>query len=182
MARQLGAVRRALLAIAGVLLVAAAAYYFLIRDTTVTPHVYVPELASTIGTGSEAVGVSTKGEVVPWLPVPDEPPLPHLSISEVPKGGHLAGPVREQALVLGAAPVALRPYVERAYLGESGIDVDLSSGIVLIFGDASQAQRKWKAAAAILADPETTALDYVNVLAPNKPSVGGSGHLLPELP
>ncbi len=174
--------RRALFAIVGVLLVAAVAYYFLIRDTTVAPRVYVPELASTIGTGSAAVGVSEKGEIVRWLPVPDEPPLPHLSISEVPKGGHLAGPVREQALVLGAAPVALRPYIERAYLGESGIDVDLTSGIELRFGDASQARRKWKAAAAILADPETTALDYVDLLAPNRPTTGGSGHLLPELP
>jgi hypothetical protein len=175
-------VRRALPAIAGVLVVAAAAYFFLIRDTTVTPRVYVPELASTIGTGSEAVGVSTKGEIVPWLPTPEEPPLPHLPVSEVPKGGRLAGPVREQALVLGAAPVALRPYIERVYLGESGIDVELTSGIELRFGDASQAERKWKAAAAILADPETTALDYVNLLAPNRPVTGGSGHLLPELP
>lgn len=174
--------RRALAAIVGVLLVAAAAYWFVVRDTTVTPRVYVPELASTIGTGSEAVGVSERAEIVLWLPLPDEPPLPHLSISTVPKSGRLAGPVREQALVLGAAPVAFRPYLERAYLGESGIDVDLTSGIELRFGDASQAERKWKAVAAILADPETTALDYVNVVAPNRASAYGSGHPLPELP
>ena len=174
--------RRALAAIVGVLVVAAAVYYFLVRDTTVTPRVYVPELASTIGTGSEAVGVSEKGEIVRWLPVPDEPPLPHLSIAEVPKTGRLAGPVREQALVLGAAPAAFRPYIERAYLGESGIDVALPSGIELRFGDASQAKRKWKSVAAVLADPETTALDYVNVVAPNRPDTGGSGHALPELP
>lgn len=174
--------RRALPAIAGVLLIAAAAYYFVVRDTTVTPRVYVPELASTIGTGSEAVGVSERGEIVPWLPLPEETSLPRLSISEVPKAGRLAGPVREQALVLGAAPPAFRPYIERAYTGESGIDVDLTSGIELRFGDASQAQRKWRAAAAILADPETTALDYVDLHAPNKPATGGSGHLLPELP
>jgi hypothetical protein len=175
-------VRRALLAIIGVLLLAAAAYYFLIRDTTVTPRVYVPELASTIGTGSEAVGVSERAEIIPWLPVPEEASLPHLSITEVPKGGRLAGPVREQALVLGAAPAAFRPYIERAYLGESGIDVDLTSGIELFFGDASEARQKWKAVAAILADPETTALDYVNVIAPNRPAARGSGHALPELP
>lgn len=174
--------RRALLALVGVLVAIAAIYFFLVRDTTVAPSVYVPELASTIGTGSDAVGVDTKGQIVPWLPVPEETLLPHLAISEVPKGGHLAGPVLEQALVLGAAPIPLRPYVERAYLGESGIDVDLISGIELHFGDASQAAKKWKAAATVLADPQTTALDYVNVLAPNRPSSGGSGHTLPELP
>lgn len=174
--------RRALVAIVGLLVVVGAGYYFLIRDTTVAPRVYVPELASTIGTGSEAIGVSEKGKIVPWLPVPEETPLPHLSISEVPKAGHLAGPVLEQALVLGATPVPIRPYVERAYLGENGIDVDLTSGIELRFGDASQAKRKWRAAAAVLADPETTALDYVDLTAPNRPSTGGSGHALPELP
>jgi hypothetical protein len=175
-------VRRRLVVIAGVLVAVAAVYFFLVRDSSVTPRVYVPELASTIGSGSAAVGVSTRGEVVPWLPVPEEPPLPRLPISEVPKGGRLAGPVLEQALVLGAAPVALRPYLERIYLGESGIDVDLTSGIELRFGDASQAKRKWRAAAAVLADPQITALDYVNLLAPNRPAPGGSGHPLPELP
>ncbi len=174
--------RRRLLVIAGVLVAVAAAYFFFVRDTTVTPHVYVPELASTIGSGEEAVGVSTRGEVVPWLPVPDEPPLPRLPIVEVPKGGRLSGSVLEQALVLGAAPVAFRPYLERVYMGESGIDVELTSGIELRFGDASQAKRKWRAVAAVLADPETTALDYVNVIAPNRPTSYGSGHTLPEVP
>ncbi len=174
--------RRALLAIAGVLLVAVAAYYFLVRDTTVAPRVHLPEIASTIGTGSEAVGVTATGEIVTWLAVPEEPPPPHLSITEVPKAGRLAGPVLEQALVLGAAPVPIRPYVERAYRGASGIDVDLTSGIELRFGDASQARRKWRSALAVLADPETTALDYVDLHAPNRPDTGGSGHALPELP
>lgn len=174
--------RRRLLVIAGVLVAVAAVYFFFVRDTTVTPNVYLPELASTIGSGEEAVGVSARGEVVPWLPVPDEPPLPQLPISEVPKGGRLSGPVLEQALVLGAAPLAFRPYLARVYMGESGIDVEMTSGIELRFGDASQAKRKWRSVAAVLADPETTALDYVNVLAPNRPTSGGSGHVLPELP
>ena len=174
--------RRRLLLIAGVLIAVAAVYFFFVRDSSVAPRVYVPELASQIGSGDEAVGVSTRGEIVPWLAVPEEPPLPQLPISGVPKNGRLSGPVLEQALVLGATPVALRPYVERAYLGESGIDVVLTSGIELRFGDASQAKRKWKAAAAVLADPQITALDYVDLLAPNRPAAYGSGHLLPELP
>ena len=65
--------------------------------------------------------------------------------------------------VLAAVPDALRPYVEGSYYGESGVDVELTTGIELRFGDASQARRKWRAAAAILADPSVTALDYVNV-------------------
>jgi hypothetical protein len=175
-------VRRALAAVAVVLLVLAAGYWFLVRDTTVVARVHVPELTSTIGSGEEAIGVSPKGEIVPFMTVPEEPPLPRLPLTEVPKGGHLAGPVLEQARVLGAAPAALRPYVERSYYGESGVDVDLTNGIELRFGDASQAALKWKAATAILADPAITALDYVDLHAPGRPAYGGEGHSLPPAP
>jgi len=170
------------LALAGLVVVAAAAFYWLlVRDTTVTAGVYVPELTSMIGSGEDAVGVSEKGEIVTFLRVPTDQPLPRLPLDEVPKSGHLSGPVLEQAKVLGAAPPALRPYVERSYYGESGIDVDLTSGIELRFGDDSQAALKWKAAAAILADPSVTALDYVDLHAPSHPSYGGEGHLLPTV-
>jgi hypothetical protein len=175
-------VRLRLAAIVLVVVAAAAAYFFLIRSSSVTPTVKVPVLTATIGSGSEAVGVSSTGKIVRWLPVPEEPPLPQLPLSEVPKSGHLAGPVLEQARILGAAPAALRPYIAKSYLGESGVDINLTSGIELRFGDASQAALKWKAAAAVLADPTITALDYVDLHAPNRPAVRGSGHSLPPPP
>lgn len=171
--------KRLAAALAAVLVVLLAGYWFLVRDRTVVAHVHVPQLASTIGNGEEAVGVSTTGEVVPFLTVPEDLPLPRLPLDEVPQSGHLSGPVLEQARVLGAAPAALRPYLERSYFGESGVDVDLTSGIELRFGDASQVALKWKAATAILADPSITALDYVDLHAPGRPAYGGEGHSLP---
>ncbi len=174
--------RRWLVAVVVVLAVVVAGYWFLVRDKTVTARVTVPELASTIGSGEDAVGVSTTGEVVTFLPVPGEPPLPRLPISAVPKGGKLAGPVLQQAKVLGATPRPLRPYVERSRYGESGVDVVLTTGIELLFGDSSQAKRKWQAAAAILANPEITALDYVDLHAPGHPSYAGEEHSLPPAP
>ncbi|MFN8162403.1 MAG: cell division protein FtsQ/DivIB [Solirubrobacterales bacterium] len=174
--------RRRLAALALVVIVAAAAYFLVIRDSTVAPRVRVPHPAATIGSGSAAVVVSAGGAIVPWFPAPANPPLPALPLSEPPKSGHLAGPMLQQARVLGAAPAALVPYVERSYYGESGVDVMLTSGIELRFGDASQAVRKWKAAAAVLADPSVTALDYVDLHAPSRPAIGGSGHTLPPAP
>jgi hypothetical protein len=162
-----------------VAIAAAAGYWFLLRDESVTAKVHVPELASTIGSGTAAVGVSADGEIVRFLAVPTEPPLPRLPLEEVPSSGRLAGPVLAQARVLGAAPRQLRPYLERSYYGETGVDVILTTGIELRFGDASQAQRKWRAAAAVLADPQITALDYVDLHAPARPSYGGSEHALP---
>ena len=58
----------------------------------------------------------------------------------------------------------------------------LTTGIELRFGDATQARRKWNAAAAILADPSVTALDYVDLHAPSRPAYGGSEHELPPAP
>lgn len=170
--------------ILAVLVVAAAVavYWLGVRDRTVAPTVSAPRPAATIDDGSEEVVVSTHGAVVHWLPLPDGEELPQLPAVELPKGGRLAGPMLEQARVLGAVPDALRPYVERSYYGDSGVDVVLTSGIELRFGDDSNAARKWRAVAAVLADPTITALDYVNVRAPSRPAFGGSGHLLPPLP
>ncbi|HET7417235.1 MAG TPA: hypothetical protein VFJ61_06400 [Solirubrobacterales bacterium] len=183
MARRLGSLSSRLwvgLGIAALLLLAV--YWFVVRTDTAEPRVLVPQLAATIGEGSEAIGVAADGHLVRWLPLPEEPPLPRLPLDEPPKGGRVKGPVLEQVRVLAAVPDALRPYVDSSYYGESGVDVNLTTGIEIRFGDDSQAAQKWRAAAAVLANPEVTALDYVNVESPSKPSYGGSEHELPAAP
>jgi hypothetical protein len=169
-----------------VLIVAAVAvlgvYWFVVRTKTAEPRVQVPTLAAAIGEGDEAVGIAGSGAAVRWLPPPEDPPLPQLPLDEVPKGGRVKGTALEQVRVLAAAPEELRPYLARSYFGESGVVIELTTGIELRFGDASQARRKWNAAAAILADPSVTALDYVNVVAPTRPVYEGSEHELPPPP
>ncbi len=173
--------RRWLIAVAVAVVAIGAFYWLAIRDSTVGAKLEVPRATATIGTGSDAVAVGPNGQVLAWIPISEDALLPYLPLSSVPKGGRLSGPVLEQARVLGAAPAALRPYIESSYYGESGVDVELRSGIELRFGDASQAAAKWKAAAAVLADPSITALDYVDLHAPRRPAVGGSGHTLPPI-
>lgn len=173
--------RRRLIAAGLVIVVAAAAYWFLIRDSTVAGRVEVPPATATIGTGVDAIAVGPDGQILTWMSLSGDLQLPHLPLSSPPKGGELAGPVLQQARVLGAAPATLRPYIESSYYGESGIDVKLRSGIELRFGDASQAAVKWEAAAAVLANPSITALDYVDLHDPQRPAVGGSGHTLPPV-
>jgi cell division protein FtsQ len=161
---------------------AVALYLLVLTDTKTEPHVVLPRATATIGSGSEAVGVGPNGEILDWLTLPEEVELPRLPSSSAPDKPRLAGSLLEQARVLGAAPAALRPYLEDSYYGESGVDVELRSGIELRFGDASRAEGKWRAAAAVLADPSVTTLDYVDLHAPRRPAVGGSGHTLPALP
>jgi hypothetical protein len=175
-------VRRALLAFLLVAVLAGSAYAFLVRDSTVAPRVHPPKATATIGSGSEAVAVGPEGQILAGLPLSEELQLPRLPLAEPPSKGRLGGTMLEQARVLGAAPAALRPYLESSYYGESGVDVELRSGIELRFGDASRLAEKWRAAAAVLADPSIEALDYVDLHAPRRPAIGGSGHTLPPIP
>ena len=154
----------------------------LFGNSAVEPHLRASQPIAVIGSGEEAVAVAADGALMRWYPVPETSSLPRLPLAEPPANGKLGGPVLEQARVLGAAPPELRRYVERSYYGESGVDVILDGGIELRFGDDSDAVRKWKAAAAVLADPEVEALDYVDLHAPRHPSIGGSGHSLPPAP
>lgn len=175
--------RRKLLAGAAVALVALAAlYWFVLRVDTVEPQVDVPKLVAAIGEGEDAVGISANGQVVRWLPLPEDPPLPQLPLEEPHERGRLGGPVLEQVQVLAAAPKPLRPYLASSHFGKNGVNVTLTTGTELAFGDAGRARRKWRAVAAILADPSITALDYVNVTAPSRPSFEGSENELPPAP
>ena len=173
---------RLLIGLVAVLVAATGIYWFVVRAGSAEPRVLVPDLSASIGEGSEAVGVAANGAVVRWLPLPEDPPLPRLPLAEVPRSGRVEGTALEQVRVLAAVPDALRPYVARSFFGESGVDVELTTGIEIRFGDASQGRRKWRAAAAILADPGITVLDYVNVIAPSRPVYQGSGHELPAPP
>jgi len=170
------------LAVSLVVIAAGLVYFFLLREDSVAPAVAPLRATAVIGEGEDRVGVAPDGTLLPGLRLPEHLELPALPLDEPPKSGRLAGPMLEQARVLGAAPAALRPYIERSYYGESGVDVVLDGGVELRFGDASEASRKWRAAATVLADSAITALDYVDLHAPNHPALNGEGHELPALP
>ena len=157
-------------------------YQGLFGNEEAAPRLVSSQPVAVIGAGSSAVAVAGDGTILAWLPPPKEGSLPELPLQAPPKGPRLQGPTLEQARVLGAAPAGLRPYVESSHFGESGVDVDLTSGVELRFGDSTQAARKWRAAAAVLADPSVTTLDYVDLHAPGRPAIGGSGHTLPPPP
>lgn len=151
-------------------------------DDTVTPHLVSSRPVAVIGEDEGAIAVAEDGTILAWFPPGEDVQLPSLPLDSAPKGPRVQGPVLEQVRVLAAAPEALRPYLAASRFGESGVDVELSTGIEVRFGNAVGAKRKWRAAAAVLASPEITALDYVNVFAPGRPTVGGSGHTLPPPP
>jgi hypothetical protein len=162
-----------------VVFVAFAVYHFAISSSSVAGHLVESPATSVIGSGEDAIGVTASGAILSGGPTPGDGSLPRLPIDEPPKNGRLAGPLLEQALVLGAAPPILRSCIEGSRYGESGVDVELNAGIELRFGSASRAEQKWAAATAILADPTTTDIGYVDLHSPFHASTGGSGGSLP---
>lgn len=181
MAKRLGSLRWPALALA--LVVAAAVLYFaLLRGSSMKPHLVASRPVAVIGSGSGAIPVADDGTILGWLRLSEEVLLPRLPLEAPPKAPRVQGPVLEQVRVLAAAPEDLRPYLATSRFGESGVDVELTSGIELRFGNAAAAARKWRAAAAVLASPQVTSLDYVDLHAPGHPAIGGSGHTLPPAP
>lgn len=158
-------------------------YQRLFGNELVAPHLVSSQPVALIGGETEEpVAVAADGSVLVWFPVPEESSLPRLPLETPPEGGRVKGPMLEQVRVLAAVPDALRSAIAGSYYGERGVGVELAPGIELHFGNASQAVRKWRAAAAVFADPSITELDYVDLTAPAHPAVGGSGHTLPPSP
>ncbi len=173
--------RRIALALVVVAAAALAVYWFALRDSSTTTAKAEPmRPVAQIGEGKRVLVVAADGRVVGTASGKSKKgQLPVLPIKQRPKGDRVRGHVREQVDVLAAAPKALRHYIARTDYGKTGVDVEFDSGIEIRFGDDRGAERKWKAAAAVLADPSVTMLSYVDVHAPTRPSVGGEEHELP---
>lgn len=129
---------------------------------------------ATIGSGSNQQLVATDGTLLGaagdrGADLPEIRPT-----GQVPDGGRLEGRDLAQALVLGGVPAKLRPYVDFSRKGPGGVEVTLSNGLVLAFGEATQVGQKWRAAAAILADPGLTDAVYVDLAVPRRPAVKSS--------
>jgi cell division septal protein FtsQ len=137
--------------------------------------------AALIGDGEDAVAVAEDGTLMPGLAT-DALDLPLLPLDRVPDGERLGGPMLDQALVLGAAPEALRPALAGVERSGERVVVNLAAGIELRFGAPVRVEEKWRAAAAVLADPTLTSVGYVDLSAPNRPAVGGVGAALPPAP
>jgi cell division protein FtsQ len=73
---------------------------------------------------------------------------------------------------MGAAPEALRTYVQGIQFGPDGMRVTLRNGPLLEFGDSARARAKWIAAARVLGDPRGAGASYLDVRVPERPVAG----------
>jgi cell division protein FtsQ len=123
--------------------------------------------------GDREVAVAADGSLLPALNT-DGTNLPALRVDQLPESGPLEGQALDDARVVGAAPGPLRPLIDGvATTNDHGIVASLREGIDLRFGTAAKAPAKWAAAAAVLADPKVSSLEYVDVQVPSRPAIGG---------
>jgi cell division protein FtsQ len=123
--------------------------------------------------GDRDVAIAPDGSVLPGLDT-DGMNLPALHVDQLPQAGRLSGEALDEARLLAVAPDPLRPMVAAvATTDDYGLVAALRGGIDLRFGTESQARAKWAAAAAVLADPKVTTLEYVDLQVPSRPAIGG---------
>ncbi len=145
------------------------------------------EDGSVFEVGTDALLIATDGTVLGTAGQGTES-LPKIEAGDPPAGDRLEGRTMVQALVLGAVPTELRSYVVESDFGKNGVEVTLSNGLVLLFGDASKADQKWRAAASVITDPDLSGASYVDLVIPRRPAVKGPDGLeivpetVPEVP
>jgi cell division septal protein FtsQ len=90
-----------------------------------------------------------------------------------PGGDRAGGEELAAARVLGAVPGPLQEQVVKASVDDGhGVVAELNGGIELRFGSPGNADQKWEAAAAVLADPKLTSATYIDLSVPSRPVVG----------
>lgn len=134
---------------------------------------------SVFDTGADKLLIATDGTVLGTAGAGTEN-LPRIEAGDPPSGSKVDGRTLTQALVLGAVPAELRSFVESSDFGKDGVEVTMSNGMVLLFGDASKSDQKWKAAASVISDPEVPSTSYVDLSVPRRPAVRGIDDEIPE--
>ncbi len=129
---------------------------------------------ATVEAGGRQVAVAADGTV---LTRGVERTLPALdrSLGQITmRDGRVAGGA-EALRLLAAAPEPLLGMAKALRQGRSGLELELTRGPRLIFGNADAAALKWAAAAAVIADGSAAQASYLDLRVPARPAVGGLG-------
>jgi cell division protein FtsQ len=125
--------------------------------------------------GGREVAVAPDGTLLEGAKVSGS--LPIVRLGALPGNGHLPdGPARERVFVAAAAPPRLLTRVESISIQHGrGAVAQLSDGPVIIFGRPIALRRKWRAAAAVLAQRSSQGATFIDVRMPERPVAGGLG-------
>lgn len=150
-----------------------------LHATTSFPHtvsisvVERPPVAALLSAG-QRTAVAADGTVLGPALLSSSLPTVTGSV-EPPTGARLREPVALAAvIVLGAAPVALAPFVVRAFNGSEGLTLAMRNGLLVYFGNSLRPHAKWLSLARVLVSPSAAGASYVDVRLPERPAAGFS--------
>jgi cell division protein FtsQ len=128
---------------------------------------------AVVESGGERIPVSAEGYLLRGMPAGGD--LIPVELSQKVSGSQLLGSDVDQARLLAALPDELRKGVAGARVDADagGVVIDLRIGIELRMGDGGEADAKWAAAAAVLAEPDLGSPGYIDVSVPERPVAGG---------
>jgi cell division protein FtsQ len=122
--------------------------------------------------GDKRVTVGAGGRLLEGVPAGDVPIVPVRG--GLPDGGGVRSETRMVLAALQAAPSSMRGQIEiGGVANETGLTIQLDTGVALRFGDATRLRAKWLAAASVLSDPEAAKATYIDLRAPERPAAGG---------
>jgi cell division septal protein FtsQ len=123
----------------------------------------------------KAVPVAFDGTLLPRIAKATLPAVAVAVASAPPSNGFPTPRVKRLVAVLAGAPRALRPELERAYLGTEGIRVAMRDGPTLEFGTRGRLAAKWAAATRVLAARSSKGATTIDVRLPERPAASGFG-------
>jgi cell division protein FtsQ len=103
--------------------------------------------------------------------------LPAIHVGQLPDRRQMPdGPARDRLAVAAAAPPRLLARVESISIQHGrGAVAELQGGPPIYFGRSVQLERKWVAAAGVLAQQSSQGATYIDVRMPERPVAGGLG-------
>ena len=158
-----------------------------IKVDTQFPHTMLIDVRTRIPVGylaSEGVVVAGDGTILDNTGKAPEG-IPEIKVDNedggLVSGDLVTGDALEISRVLGAAPPELAEAINSAETDKDvGVSVEIGPGLELRFGDSTSADLKWKAAAAVLADPKFEGASYLDLSVPDRPVAGGVSESTPE--
>jgi cell division protein FtsQ len=157
----------------------AVAPYAVVKDLQVSTdfphgmriHVIEEVPVAAVVVGGHSIAVSDDGTLLPDV---RQSPLPAIALSTLPNANRVTSQGVLGALkVLAAAPNGWLERISQVSAnGSQGIAAQIRGGPVIYFGDPSQAQAKWLAVGAVLADPGSAGAAYIDVTDPQRPAAG----------
>jgi cell division protein FtsQ len=129
-------------------------------------------VAALARAGSRRIPVTSNGTLLRGVTADKD--LPSVNLKSDPAGSRVTDRKVLNALaVAGAAPTPLRAKTDEVRVDKRGVIVDLKDGPELIFGEGEAADKKWAAAARVLAEISAQGATYLDLRIPGRVAAGG---------